>query len=164
LRSEVVTTVAVTTGIAVFDAGVGEMLAMLTQERPPRVYADVRRFDGTAASLERPGFEDLFFEDGPWSGSAVIGDVMAVPDFSDVDPQNHGARVLLLSSELESEPVEVSVPGGPLAVRVWGSKFVVLEKYTGRILTIDPVTAAVETVAELGAAQGGWHSDMAVLP
>lgn len=162
LESQVVTTAA-SMGASIVDAGEGRMFAMLSQGRPPRVYVHVRRFDGNAKSLESGGLENLYFEDGPACDAAVIGDVVAVPDFSDmVEP--YGTRVLLLSSELDREPVEVPVPGGPAAIKAWGSKFVVLEKYTGRILTIDPMTAAVEVVAELGEAEGGWHSDMAILP
>lgn len=164
LRSEVVTTVPSSMVMSIVDAGGGRMLALVTDDLPPEVRVEVHRFDGTARSLESDPAGSVRFDDGPASGSAVIGDLVAIPDFSDVDPLDRGDRVLLFSSDGHRGPTEVRVPGGPVAVRAWGAKFVVLEQYTGRILTIDPATAAVETVAELGAAHGGWHSDLAIVP
>lgn len=110
--------------------------------RPLRVR--LHPFDGSAASLIGGGrlYE---FEDGP-GRSAMIGNVLAIADFTDIDPQNHGTRVLLTRPGVSNQVRHASVPGGPAAICVWRGRFLVLESRTGRILAIDPETGAVTRV------------------
>lgn len=122
----------------------------------------IRRFDGTAESLEVPG-RTMEFDDGPASGAAVIGDVLAIPDYSNVDPEDHGDTVWLVPVDLDSDPIPVEVPGGPASITVWDSRFIVVEQYTGRILSIDPKTAAVDVIADIDGHEG-WYDRIAVLP
>lgn len=135
-------------------------IRMWDQNAVPR-QVELHRFDGSAKSLEGTG-TTYEFDDGP-GRSAMIGDVLAIADFTDVEPANHGKRVLLLRPGVSDEVRTVSIPGGPAALCVWNGEFIVLESRTGQILAIDPVTAAKRRI---GAVEGSDRMlvDMAVLP
>jgi len=137
------------------------MFAMSPWNRAPSPRrVQLHRFDGTPGSLAGGG-RTYEFEDGP-GRSAMIGDVLALADFTDIDPQHHGTRVLLTRPAVSGEVRYVNVPGGPAAICVWRGRFLVLESRTGRILSIDPQSGAVSRVGAI-AGTDRMLTDMAVV-
>lgn len=134
-------------------------IKMWDRDASPR-RVELHRFDGSAASLEGSG-RVYDFEDGPGK-SAMIGDVLAIADFTDIDPQNYGKRVLLLRPGVSDEARAVRIPGGPVAVCAWRGEFLVLESRTGRIVAIDPESGKTRRI---GAVKGADRMlvDMEVL-
>lgn len=127
---------------------------------PPGVVVRISRFTDICRGQETTvALHEL--TDGPGRG-VVVGDTLALADFTDVMASSRGGRVLLFSEKRGAQPIEVAVPGGPVALTAWRDQVLVLEQRTGRLLAIDPASGATWALARVRG-HDGLFTDVAVL-
>lgn len=134
--------------------------ARLVEGEVPGVVVRISRFTDIGRALETTVAVHEF-ADGPGRG-VVVGDTLAIADFTDVVPGSAGGRVLLFSGTPGSPPIEVGVPGGPVAMTAWRGQVLVLEQGSGRVLAIDPASGTTRVLARVRG-HDGLFADLAVL-
>jgi len=102
------------------------------------------------------------FMDGP-GASAMVGDTLAIADYTGADLQRYGTQLLLLRPGVSDEVRVIDIPGGAASLAVWEDSILVLEGATGRVLALDVESGAITEIAVIEGVPG-FFLDIEVLP